>query len=258
MLNDTELELLSKFKRINYKGWIPTIYNGHGANGVTFENELGKKADHLSLPDYNGIELKCTSRFSNHPLYLFSLKIEGPSDKEIFRIVDKFGWYDREYINKKVLYATISDSKINIVNDSFYIKLECCDEKKLIYLVFYNKEGEPLERISYITYSSLKKAVETKLNEMAVIHNSKKVIDGTEYYRYYKIQFYDLIGFDRFLSLLKNDYLNVSLISRLERSGAKEGKYSNKGLVFSIPKDNIDFLFNSKFELDCDNKSKKY
>ena len=52
-----------------------------------------------------------------------------------------------------------------------------------------------------------------------------------------------MIGFDRFLRLLKFGVIEVSLISRISKSGEDIGRYRNKNLVFMIRKQDIDKLF---------------
>ena len=59
----------------------------------------------------------------------------------------------------------------------------------------------------------------------------KKVLDE-KYFRYYKIDIYNLISFERFLRLLKFGVIEVSLISRISKSGEDIGRYRNKKLVF--------------------------
>ena len=70
-----ENNLLNKFSEIYKKKWIKSFSNSFGSIGLTFENELGKKADSLYFPDYEGIEIKCVSRFSKYPLYLFKFSL---------------------------------------------------------------------------------------------------------------------------------------------------------------------------------------
>ena len=48
-------KLLNDFKNICDKKWIPSMTNGHGSIGLTFEHELGKKVDTNYTPDYEGI-----------------------------------------------------------------------------------------------------------------------------------------------------------------------------------------------------------
>ena len=51
--------------------------NFTSAVGNTFEKEIKKTPDSTFFPDYYGIEIKCTTRFSNYPISLFSLAFDG-------------------------------------------------------------------------------------------------------------------------------------------------------------------------------------
>lgn len=57
-------ELLKEFKIIVDKKWVKGVNNLTSAAGLTFEKLLGKKPDSLYLPDYYGIEIKTTQRYS--------------------------------------------------------------------------------------------------------------------------------------------------------------------------------------------------
>ena len=89
------------------------------------------------------------------------------------------------------------------------------------------------------------------IEECFVSASTKKILDE-KYFRYYKIDIYNLIGFERFLRLLKFGVIEVSLISRISKSGEDTGRYRNKNLVFSIKKNNIEKLFNNIYSYDND------
>lgn len=114
-----EEELITKFKEISNKKWIKSISNSFGSIGLTFEKELGKNADSLYFSDYCGIELKCTSRYSRYPLYLFAAAFDGPTFPEINRITEKYGWYDKDYPNKKILFTNLKYNEKVLVNKKF-------------------------------------------------------------------------------------------------------------------------------------------
>lgn len=78
---------------------------------------------------------------------------------------------------------------------------------------------------------------------MAIIYASKKVIDNHPYFRYYLITIYKLKSFETFMELLEKDYIRVKIVGRISRSGIEKGRQKNKNLVFSIPKEFIDLLF---------------
>jgi len=235
--------LIKEFERISNKGWIKSISKSFGSIGLTFEKELGKRADSMYFPDYYGIEVKCTSRFSRYPLYLFTLAFDGPTFPEIDRIVDKYGWYDKDYHDKKVIFAKIYYNFKNIINEKYKFKLDFDDSKEKLYLCVYNLEDELIEKKSFVYIESIYNHLKIKLSTLAIVYASIKKINNEKYFRYYKMNLYKIISFEKFIELLEKDIIKVSLISRMNKSGVDAGKYRNKNLVFQIDKNKIETLF---------------
>ena len=70
-------KIIEEFKKLNRKGYIKGITNNLcNSAGLTLENQLGKNPDSMFLPDYYGIEVKCTQRFSRYNISLFSLAFD--------------------------------------------------------------------------------------------------------------------------------------------------------------------------------------
>ena len=103
------INLALEFERISNQGFIKGINNSTNAIGYTFEALLNKKSDSMYFPDYSGIEIKCSQRYSKYPVSLFSLAFDGPYLYEINNILEKYGKSDYDYPEKKIL---ISELKI--------------------------------------------------------------------------------------------------------------------------------------------------
>ncbi len=244
--------LVDNFKKISRKKWIKSINNNRGGVGQTFENELNKKADSLYLPDYEGIELKCTTRYSNYPLYLFTIAFDGPTYPEINRLINLYGYYDKDFKNKKVLFTKLSLLKPYIVNHKYKFKL-CFDKKEdKLFLEVYDIKNNLLEKKSFVYMQSIYKHLMLKFEKMALIYAYKKNIDCNEYFRYYMIKVYEIFDFKVFVELLEKGIILVDLIARINKSGVDKGRYRNKNLVFSIKKDDIDKLFKKIYEFNSD------
>ena len=106
--DDDIKELIFKFHTIARKRWVKSLNKGLGSVGYTFENELGKKPDSMYFPDYNGIEIKCSGRYSRYPITLFTVAFDGPSFPEINRILDTYGYSDKDFNDKKVIFVKLS------------------------------------------------------------------------------------------------------------------------------------------------------
>lgn len=79
MINKKYSNLINNFNLISQKKWIKSIVNNTSGVGLTFEYLLGKLPDSMFFPDYYGIEIKCTTRFSRYPITLFTKAFDGPS-----------------------------------------------------------------------------------------------------------------------------------------------------------------------------------
>ena len=237
-----ELQLVKQFNIIANKKWIKADDNTIGGIGITFEKELKKKPDSTYFPDYNGIEIKCTSRFSRYPVTLFSIAFDGPTFPEINRIVKKYGYKDYKY-SKKIFYVNLKcNEKTELIGKNKF-SIEISDEEEKMYLCVYNKKDKLVEKKSYIYISSIYNHLMVKLQRLAIIKASKKAENEDTYYRYYKMDLYNLISFENFIKLLKEGIININLVSRISRSGPKEGEYRNKNLVFQIDKENLQKMY---------------
>ena len=249
-MNKNFNDLIDKFKIISKKKWIKSYYKGHGTIGLTFEKELGKKIDTNYLPDYNGIEIKCTTRFSRFPISLFSIAFDGPTNKEIIRINEKYGNFDKDFPEKKTLIRKVRCNELSKLKNNFYLSLEI--EKDKLFLTVYDKNKILIEKESYVYLETIKDHLNTKIKQLAIIKASKKKIDDIEYFRYYLISLYTLKNFKIFLDLLTKGEIEVTLNSRINKTGNNAGRYYNKNLVFQIKKDNLEKLFTKIYSYNYD------
>lgn len=246
-----EQQLIKKFIEISNKKWIKGINNITNSVGLTFENQLNKNPDSMYFPDYYGIEIKCSQRFSRYPINLFSLAFDGPNLYEMNRILQTYGKNDVIYRDKKQLQGTIYVNEYNQINNN-YFKIKIDRETKQIILSIYDLNYNLLEEKAYIDFETIKSRLELKLSKLAIVYASKKTIDNNLYFRYYLITLYKLKSFETFIKLLEKDYIKIELIGRVSRSGTEKGRQRNKNLVFSIEKENIKLLFDKIYEYNSD------
>lgn len=235
--------LIDEFKNISAKRWTKGINNYTNSAGITFESLLNKKADSMFFPDYQGIEIKCTQRFSRYPITLFSLAFDGPSLYEMNRILGKYGKNDVIYKDKKLLNIEINSNIKTIINNKCYLKIDVSKDEQKIYLSSYDLNDKLIEKEAYINFETLKQRLELKLSALALVYASKKLINNETYFRYYKIEIYNLISFEKFIELIENNIIKISIIGRISRSGNDKGRQRNKNLVFQIKKEDINKLF---------------
>ena len=85
----------------------------------------------MFFPDFEGVELQCTTRYSRYPLSLFSLTFDGTSLFQMNKIVEEFGKVDKEFFERKTLGCRLLVNKYILVNNKFYFLLKIVD---LIYI----------------------------------------------------------------------------------------------------------------------------
>ena len=183
---------------------------------------------------------------------MFTIAFDGPTFPEINRLIELYGYPDKDFEDKKVLFTKLSLREMNIVNDHYKFKLELDKDEEKLYLKVFDINDNFIEMKSFVYLKSIYDHLMVKLNKLAIINAYKKKINDEDYFRYYKISIYEIISFDKFIQLLENGYIIVDLIARLNKSGVDKGRYRNKNLVFSIKKQNIEKLFNKIYEYNAD------
>lgn len=252
-MKEQQYEIIEKFKEIAEKRWIKGVNNTTNSVGLTFESLLSKNPDSMYFPDYHGIEIKCSQRFSRYPISLFSLAFDGPRLYEMNRILQEYGKPDVIYKDRKLLQGEIFVNKYEKINNN-YFKLKLDKTNKKIILGIYDLNYQLIEEKAYIEFETIKSRLELKLSTLAIVYASKKIIDDNLYFRYYLITIYKLKSFEKFIELLEKDYIRVEIVGRVSRGGVEKGRQRNKNIVFSIPKENINLLFHNIIEYNNDSK----
>lgn len=245
-------ELVDDFKIVAQKKWIKSVTKGHGNIGLTFEHSINKKIDTNYTPDYKDIEIKTTTRYSRFPLSLFSIAFDGPTENEIVRLNNLYGSYDTDFPEKKTLIRKVRCNEFSLLKSGFYFNLII--ENNKLFLCVYDKSKNLIEKQSYINLETIKEHLLTKMQKLAIIKASKKTINNIEQFRYYQINLYKLKDYDIFFNLLEKGIIEVSIISRINKTGINAGRYYNKNLVFQIKKKNILKLFDEIYYFNNDAK----
>ena len=166
-------QLYYKYKRIQEKGWIKSLRNGPTGVGYTFESLLNKKEDNLRKPDFNGIEIKTMKYFSKKKIHLFNATPCGNNESTIKNIIEKLGYPDRDNPQFKVFNVSLNTKNFTKIA---YKRIKICvnKEKKRIELVAYNIFGFKVNIDAYWPFELLEKALNTKLNRLAIIKACSK------------------------------------------------------------------------------------
>lgn len=129
-MKEKQYEIIEKFKEISAKRWIKGVNSTTNSVGLTFESQIHKNPDSMYFPDYHGIEIKCSQRYSRYPINLFSLAFDGPELYEMNRILQKYGKTDKIYKERKKLQGEIYINKYQKINNNYFkLKVDKKTEK---------------------------------------------------------------------------------------------------------------------------------
>ena len=236
-------ELQQEFERISQKGYIKGIYNSLSSIGRTFENELNLPRNKECVPDYKGIEIKTRRTYSKSAITLFTAVPNGKGKYEIERIKDTYGYPYKNDKKYKVLYCDVYGNKMNFGGVKYQYMLEINKNDKKIHLCIYDYKGHFIEKETYWTFEYIKNKLLTKLKYLALINVWTTKKDGWNYFKYYKIEFYKLISFDKFIELIEKGTIKITFKIGIYLDEINYGKTYDHGCSFAIKEENITKLF---------------
>ena len=102
---------------------------------------------------------------------------------------------------------------------------------------------ELIDDYSYWSFDSVELALNRKFKNLAIIEAWDKKINNQKYYKYWKINIYKLKSFDEFIKYLEKGKIKIIFNYGTYKSGIKKGEMHNHGTIFSIKKEDIDYIF---------------
>ena len=249
MPQKTIKQLKKEFEKISKKGYIKGIYNNFASIGRTFENELNLPRNIMEIPDYNGVEIKTRRTYSKSYITLFNAVPDGERKNEIERLKNTYGYpckRDRRY---KVLYANAYGNIKNFGGIKYQYKLDVDRQNKKIYLCIYDRYDNLLEREVYWSFIYLESKIILKLQTLAIVNAWTKEIDGWNYFRYHKIDFYLLKDFETFLNLIEKGIIRVTFKVDIHFDKNHYGQTYDHGCGFAIKEENITKLY-TKYKIE--------
>ena len=242
-MQENIIELKKEFKRIRKMGWIKEERKGFTSVGYTFEKLLKKNEDEFPLPDYKNIEIKTMNTHAKTNLHLFNLTPDGEDFFPIKRILEELGLPDKEDKTKKVFYRSFNgrEFKNMIYGRRGIIKVN--REKERIELLIFDNKGDKFDINVYWSFKYINERLSLKLNYLAIIRASSRIIDGNGYYYYHTINFYKLKGFETFIKLIEDGIIDISFKIGYYKSGRRVGEIYDHGTDFSISVNDINLLY---------------
>ena len=238
--------LACKFREIHALGWIKSVNEISSGVGMTFEKLLGKEEDDFSFPDFEGIEIKTQRISSDYPITLFGLAPWGKDFPEIERLRKQYGYYDYSDDDNKKLNVEFYCSKKVLIHNRYFFNLDINYEDQKIYLIIRDIDNNVIDNYAYWSFDDIKEKLNGKLHYLGFIHAFSKKELGNEYFKYFKLECYEIKNLDTFLALVEKNIICVSITTSPVKYGPSMGK-NKASCYFRIGKFDLDKLF----DLDC-------
>lgn len=243
MMENTIKKLKKEFDRIAKKGYIRGIYNNSASIGRTFENELKLPRNTMEIPDYEGVEIKTRRTYSKSYITLFTAIPDGDRPQEIERLKNAYGYPYKKDKRYKTLYANIYGNIKTFGGVKYQYKLDVDRKNKKIYLCVYDRFNNLIEREVYWSFMYLESKIMLKLQILAVVNAWPKQIDGWNYFRYHRIEFYLFKDFEVFLRLIEDGVIRITFKVDIHKDEEHYGQTYDHGCSFDIQEKDIVKLY---------------
>ena len=147
---------------------------------------------------------------------------------------------DKKY---KVLYLEVYGNKLTFGGVKFQYKLDVDRQEEKVYLCIYDIYNNLIERKVYWSFEYLKYKIMNKLQILAIVNAWPNNIDGWNYFKYYKIDFYIIKNFDKFLKLLEEGIIKIMFKAGIYLEDKWYGKTYDHGCGFAIQESDITKLY---------------
>ena len=244
MIEESIESLIKKFNIIKNMGYVKGTKQGNvGNSGLTFENLIGKQNDTFQFADYEGIEIKVRSIFSNRDITLFNLVPSNNFGIGLKNLREKYGVADKDFPDKnKLNFLAISNKKIKI-NGDYYSELKVDYSNKKIWLNIYDKNKLDNNDL-YWDFDEIETITKNKLSYLCLIKYYKKIINKDRYFKFKDINIYKFIGFDNFIDMIDKGYITLYINMGIYKSGYRIGKYHDYGVRFDVSEFFLSKIYN--------------
>lgn len=228
-------ELIEKFNTIKKMGWIKQEQKDTGYIGIKLEKLLNLQNNNFEIPDFQGIEIKTKQdNCQNDYFTLFNATPYGQDFFEIKRIVNKFGYPDKDLKDKKVFNGDIIGNIVNKIGKNHYFSLKIDKLVMRIILVIYDYQFNVIDTNSYWDFKSLKEKLERKITYLALFRVKRIYMHGVPYFKYSNMEIYKLKSFSTFIDLLEKGKIKIQFKIGRFKKGKRIGEIHDRGTGFQI------------------------
>lgn len=244
----TDFKVLEQFKqdfsKVKQLGWIPSNRFHDTGIGKTFEDFIGVIENNKPSADYKGmIELKSARELSKAMITLFTKSPEPQGVNTLLR--EKFGYYDEEHKDLKILHTTFSADGYNTCKDKYgFMLVKDSDEDKIniqVKNILDNSIDNSLK--AYYSFDKLREIIENKCRYIIFISAESKKENGKEFFKFNKAIVLSGLTFEKFIISLKQGIIKYDIRAGVYRTGKNKGKTHDHGSGFRIFKKDLNKVF---------------
>ncbi len=240
-MQENMIDLYHKFVEIKEKGWVSSTHNH--IQGDLFERLLEKPMENFEVPDFQGIEIKTHIDTSSSYTTLFTANPKGNSFFEIERLCKYYGYPDKVIKETNILHGDVDTIQRKYIGLFYQFRLSVNRKKKRIILYVYDRKNKVIDTLSYWDFSVLEEKLYRKLRYLAYVTVKRKYVQKQVYFKYSGICFYQLTGFEQFITLIENGGIKITFTIGAFRFGKRKGQIHNHGTAFRIQQQDIEKLF---------------
>ena len=219
--------------------WIPSSRKNDTGVGKTLEDFLGKEEDNLSLPDFDGLEVKSQRLDSTSLITLFTKSPSFPRGANS-KIRTLYGQQDDI---GKVIHTSIQGNKTNKYKNEYGFSIHVDRKNEKINLNIYDKNNKNVKNNDiHWSFKQLKNKFK-KIESVCYVQAQSKKVSGVEHFKYEQITLLLKPSFENFLKCIENGKIIVDIRVGVYRSGKRIGKTHDHGTAFRINKSNFNYLF---------------
>jgi len=245
-------ELLQLLFRVHQRGFLRSITEGDPGVGDTLENALGIQRNNSKLPDYKGIELKCTrltrggkTRSGTRVNLFTNVPDKGMSYSEIVRNYGRWVFNEKKKEDRLSIQNTTFASRPNsfglILNANYNDEhLELCHAEETAKRV-----------ISYWYLQTLKDRLLEKHHETFWVQAVSESREGWEYFRYDKVVHTKNPNDSLILPLIETDKIQVDLAGYFIKQ--ENMRWRDHGMLFKMWPADLPLIFGEPKEYDLGN-----
>lgn len=240
---NTEIQKLKKlFKEVKNKEFNKSLRKATTGIGYTFENLINKKEDNLSLPDFNGIEIKTKLGYTKSSLTLFCSTPKKDNTQCIKYLLETFG-YPNKNLKYKSFRIDVYTNKNNILANRYIFKLKIDYQEYKLKLLILDIDFNIIDNTIYWILKDIETRLYTKLNYLAYITGYPYNKNNETYYKYTNLKIYKLKNFNKFIELLETNKIYITFNIGYFRTGKRVGEIHDRGTAFKLKLDNLTDLF---------------